>query len=378
MLVSPWTLLVFLVIPLLTILNVALNIQLSPAGAVKPLFVNNICLALLVAARLLRYLAVMKKGIRYGAAHGAPRQRVRHPMPVPEVRAVLRDAGYSFNAAGSYGEKRDLGYMGTTFLYAGLFLLLATGLWDNLRQFSGVLLDGVGVATDLNRITSYRSIDRGFFTAVPASLPWMQIENQYLPDATYPMGATDLSLISQDGKVRKLLLKPGDTVSVGAYDMYMGKLVFEAEILIKRSDTDQPLFDSMVPLNQLVQKRGAYSFYGLFQGYDLGGGVYYQPEKNNLMVVVGRGGTKVVTDLVFQADRQVAQGDYTIACEKMGQWSEIHVVRRRHNGLMLFGGIVALMGLLLRIAIRPQRVWLEEAPEGSAIRQSSKKTMDRL
>jgi hypothetical protein len=42
---------------------------------------------------------------------------------------------------------------------------------------------------------------------------------------------------------------------------------------------------------------------------------------------------------------------------------------------MLLGGMIALMGLLLRIAIRPQRVWLEEAPEGSMIWMSSKKTM---
>ena len=33
----------------------------------------------------------------------------------------------------------------------------------------------------------------------------------------------------------------------------------------------------------------------------------------------------------------------------------------------LVGAILAIIGLVLRIAIRPQRVWLEEAPEGCRV-----------
>ena len=38
------------------------------------------------------------------------------------------------------------------------------------------------------------------------------------------------------------------------------------------------------------------------------GGVYYQPEKSTLMVVISRGDKKVVTDMTFQVDQQVAAG----------------------------------------------------------------------
>ncbi|HZV82921.1 MAG TPA: hypothetical protein VFF53_12215 [Geobacteraceae bacterium] len=277
---------------------------------------------------------------------------------------MLARSGYSFDTEGSYGEKRDLGYLGTTVLYGGLFILLSVGSWDNLRQFSGVLLDGIGTATDLNKIKSYRSITKGALAATPKSLPMMQITNQHLPDSTYPMGATEVVLYQEDEKPLTYLLKPRDPVSYGDYDIYMAKLVFEPQILIKRSDIDKPLFDSIVTLNPLVQKRGVYSFYGLFQGYNLGGGVYYQPEKSSLLVVVSRNDKKVVTEMAFQVDQEVEQGDFIISCTKMGQWSEIHVVRRRHKGVLIIGGIVALMGLLLRIAVRPQRVWLEETSEG--------------
>lgn len=362
--VSPWLLPVFLIIPLLVILSVTLNVQLFPFGSTKPLLVNNICFAFLSGCRLIRYLAQYNKTIRYGAAYRRPSKSSLYALPHAEARSTLARSGYCFDSSGNYGEKRDLGYLGTTALYAGLFILLSVGSWDNLQQFSGVLLDGMGTATDLNKIKSYRSITKGPLAKFPKSLPQMQITNQYLPDSTYPMGATEIVLYTDDGKPLTYLLKPRDPISYGPYDIYMAKLVFEPQIVIKRSDINQPLFDSIVTLNPLVQKRGAYSFYGSFQGYNLAGGVYYQPEKSSLLVVISRNNKKVVTEMAFQIDQEVKQDDVIISCAKMGQWSQIHVVHRRHKGLLAIGGVIAALGLLLRIAIRPQRVWLEQTAEG--------------
>ena len=76
--------------------------------------------------------------------------------------------------------------------------------------------------------------------------------------------------------------------------------------------------------------------------------------------------------------QQVVKGDYILSCAKMGQWSEIQVIHRRHKELLLIGGVLAITGLLLRIAIRPQRVWLEEAPEGCRVWSSGTKAMNGL
>lgn len=377
-LVSPWSLLIFLVIPLLVILSVTLHFRLPLVGSTTPLLVNNVCFAFFVACRLLRYLAGMRKSIRYGAACCKPRQRVTLPLTVAEARALLGKAGYSFDAAGCYGEQRDIGFLGTMVMYAGLFTLLSVGSLDNLRQFSGVLLDGMGPATSLNKIESYLRINKGPLAASPASLPRMHIISQSLPDSTFPKGATEVALIAEDGKTQKYTLIPGQTVSYGAFDISMTKLVFQPQIVVKYSDSGIVLFDGVVTLDPLVQKRGAYSFYGLFQGAVLGGGVYYQPEKNMLMVVITRGNEKVVTDLAFQVDQQVVKGDYVLSCAKMGQWSEIHVVHRRHKGLLVAGGIIMVIGFLLRVVIRPQRVWLEEAPEGCVVRVVGKEAIRQL
>ncbi len=373
-LVSPWPLLIFLVIPLLVILNVTLHVRLPLVGSATSLLINNVCFALFAAIRLFRYCTGMRKSVRYGAGCCRPRQGVTLPLPVAEVQTLLGKAGYSFDASGRYCEQRDIGYLGTTVMYGGLFILLAVGSWDNLRQFSGVLLDGMGPATNLNKVESYLRIKKGSLTGNPVSLPRMQIISQSLPGSTYPKGATEVALTAEDGKAQKFTLIPGEPVSYGTFDISMAKLVFQPRIVIKTRDS-KTLFDEFVMLDPLVQKRGVYSFYGLFQGVNLGGGVYYQPEKSTLLVVFSGGDKKVVADMTFQVDQQVLQGDYILSCSKMGQWSEIHVVHRRHKGLLMAGGIIAVIGLLLRVAIRPQRVWLEEAPEGCVVRVVGKEAI---
>ena len=171
---------------MLVILSVTLHFRLPLVESTTPLLVNNVCLAFIVACRLLHYLAVMRKPVRYGAAGCRPRQGVPLPSPLAEVRALLEKAGYSCAADGRYCEKRDLGYLGTTVMYGGLFILLTAGSWDNLRQFSGVLLDGMGPATSLNKVESYLRINKGPLAASPASLPKMRIISQSLPDSTFP------------------------------------------------------------------------------------------------------------------------------------------------------------------------------------------------
>ena len=363
LLVSPWFLLAFLIVPAAVILTITFHLNLPFANPAL-LLVNNICFACLAACRLLRYLSGLLRPIRYGAA---PRPRlgvVESDRSLAAVRGELTASGYLFTADGSYGEKRDSGYLGATLFYAGLFILLAVGSWDNLSKFSGLLLDGMGPATDLNSLKSYRSFTKGPLAGTPDSLPRMRIIRQYLPDSSYPRGATEISLNSGDGKEQRHLLLPREPVRYGDYELYMAKLVFEPELVIKERESSRVLYDNFILLDPLVQKRGLFSFYGPYVGNDLVGGLYYQPEQSLLMVVITRNGKRVVTDLQFQVDQQVVQGEYLITCAKMGQWSEIHVVRRRHKGLLWFGGLLAIAGLAMRLALRSKRVWLEEAPRG--------------
>jgi hypothetical protein len=360
LLFSPWFLLVFLLLPLAVILSLTFHLHIPLVG-LGSMLVNNICFALIAGCRFVWYLSRWGKTIRYGAALRRPKRTEEAPMTASAARGILSAGAFRFAAGGGYGEKRDFGYLGTTILYGGLALLLAVGCWDNLTQFSGTLFDAVGPSTKLSQLDSYRTLDKGALAGNPVTLPRIQLLSQALPDNSYPKGATEIALTPESGQTVTTLLVPGAPLHYGAYDISMSKLVFEPEIIIKTKDGRTTLFDGLVQLDPLVQKRGDFSFYGIFQGSEVVGGAYYQPEKSVLMVVITRNGKREVSEMRFSVDQQVVSGDYLLSCAKMGQWSELHVVRQRHKVLLFLGGGLALLGLILRVAFRPQRVWLEDA-----------------
>lgn len=363
-LVSPWFLLIFLVIPLLVILNVTLHIRLPLVGT-KPLLLNNMIFTLLIGARFFRYLLRLKRGVRYDAGYRRPKGEQSLALPLEQARGALEKGGFRFAADGSYGEKRDLGYLGTTLCYGGLFLLLVTGTWDNLCQFSGTILDGVGQATKLSSIESYRTLIAGPMAARPSALPRMRVVSQVMPGEKYGKGATEIALLEKDGRSQSALLVPPEPFRYGGYEISMSKFVFEPQVVVKTKE-GRPVFTGMVKLNPLWKKtEDGFGFYAPFSAENLEGEVYYQPEKSLLKMVLHQEGKEILnTQMVFQVDREVTQGNYVVTCDRMGQWSEIHVVRRRHTELLWLGAIIAAAGLLMRLGIRPQRVWLAQDGPG--------------
>jgi hypothetical protein len=375
--VSPWLLLVFTIIPLLFILSVTAHIHL-PLVSVTSMLVNNACFALLVAVRFLWYCAGLRLQIRYGDCCGKPRRESIIPLSRAEAQGTLVKGGFSFNPAGAYGEKPDHGYLGTTLLYGGLLLVLVFGTLDNLRQFSGTILDSVGPVTKLSRAEVYQSIIKGPFAAKIDTLPQMKILDQLMPTPEYPRGATEIALLFADGAALKKTITPMEPFKFGDYDIIMAKFVIEPQITIKTRDS-KTVFNGLVRLNPEVRKADAYGFSGQFRVPDGEGLAYYQSDSKTLRVLLKQGGTWVFKGaMTFQVDQQVTQGDYTLSCEKMGKWTEIHVVRRRHLKILVAGGIVMLFGLLLRITIRPQRVWLEVIAGGTRVRWIGKDTERRL
>jgi hypothetical protein len=373
LLVSPWFLALFCVIPLCTVLSYTYGLQLPLVGT-KPLLINNTCFSLLIACRFLRYLYCLGTSLRYSSRSCVPSKSQSLSLPKDSILSTLSASGYRFKADGSYGEHRDLGYLGTTFFYGGLMLLLLVGTLDNLRQFSGTLLDGQGPATKLSKLENYRGLVRGPLTGSLDALPQMKVLNQIFPNASYPNGATEIAIMTAEGKTQSKVLRPMEVMRFGGFELFPTRFVFEPEILIRTKD-GKTLSNGMLTMMPVVRSGDEYGFYAPFKGDDLEGNVYYKPSHKKMRVVMKHRGAWVLdVRWTFQEDQSVAQGDYIVSCEKLGQWTEIRVVRSRHKGLLIASGLLALLGLGLRGGYRAQRVWIEDGPAGCRVKTRGART----
>ncbi len=369
---SPWPLFIFFIIPLAVILSVVLHTRLPLTASTYPLLVNNTCLSLFVLLRFFHYLPGLVRKIRYGADNNMPLSGLETGRSVDSFRNSLAGAGFVFDTVGTYGEKRDYGYPGMVLLYAGLFLVLFTGSMDNLYQFSGTVQDGVGVATDLKKMEVFKKLSVGPVKTDLSTLPKMRVIRQYPPNTTYPRGATEVAFRFPDEKEQQVILKSPEPFKAGAYDIYMSKMVYEPKIVITIDNT-VTVFSGRVSLEQLPEVVDGFSFFGSFVEGPIDGEIYYQPSKSRLRVIVHQGEQRILdTELIFQLDQVSKFANFAITCEKMGVWSEIYVVHRRHMPVIFFGAILAVIGLLMRIIFRSQRVWLEESAAGCSVRHTGK------
>jgi hypothetical protein len=135
---SPLLLLVFAVFPGAFVLSSLLHYKLPFRYSTSMLLNNSICLVALLAIRLLWYLYSLRRDIRYGSGRRPTRGGVMLARPAGQVRDDLGKSGYCFAADGTYGEKRDHGYLGTALVYGGLILLIGSEPGTICASFQGL------------------------------------------------------------------------------------------------------------------------------------------------------------------------------------------------------------------------------------------------
>ena len=368
---SPLPLFIFIIIPAALVLSTVLHVPLPFRITQRMLLWNNVALLLFLAARLFGYLAGLRRDLRYGEGTRPSAQPLTPARPAHQIRDLLARAGFRLNTEGSYAEKHERGYLGTLLIYAGLFLVLFVGTWENLYQFSGTMLHGIGIPADLSKRGAYFPLIKGPLAST-ATLPKLEVTKQVFASATYPKGASDIVLWSKEGKPlgTATLVGAGDPYRYKGYDIFLAKQLVDVALNMRdKNNPDKTVFYDSVKLSPLWKKEGDYSLYGTFRtpaGEE--GEAFYNPDKKVFRFVLTKDG-KAVLDTVYELHqyRKKEAGPYVMSLDALGNWSELHVVRRRHMELLWVGGVIALLGLLLRLAYRPQRVWLEEAPEGARV-----------
>ena len=375
---SPLIFLLFLIIPLVVVL---LRIGGRNAHTLDLLLANNALLLVYVGARLRLLLKNRSGSLRYGAVPYFPRRSTQAAIPVASLREQLQREGFQFDAAGSYAEQRDRGYAGSLLAHGALAVLLAFGLYDNLRQLDGTVLLGVGEPLKLYEKRSYGVLVEGPLASVAQAELKLQIKRQILPCREWPAGATEVVLWSpQDKELQRGLIAPGAPMRHGEVDIHMNRLLYDAWVVVTTSK-NLIVFTNFVKLLPKAGEPGGYSHYGEFGDpfLKVAGSLWLDPERKALKVATTRQGEKIGdTELLLWGGNKKEQGGYVAKFEGLGQWSELHVTRHRHKGALAVGGGLVLLGLLLRLVWWPKRVWIEEEGSGSLVSSTNGKLLARI
>jgi hypothetical protein len=370
---------VFLIIPLMFIL------QRSSGGSSLPpitLLINNLlCFAWLLASLIID-LRRLRSEMRYGSKALFRGQVTTFICGHDRLYEQLGRAGYQLDETGYYGEKPDHGYWGRIILLSGLSFALLVGTYDNFRQFSGTILLGVGEPLKLFEAKSYGILTKGAmasFSELPVKL---QITRQILPDGDFPKGATVIALRDRDGKeLQRATITPGTPLRIGSFDILMARFVYDAWLVVTTT-SNHIVFTNFVKLLPLNQPQAGYSFYGEINDKSfekVTGEAWLRPRDKAIKVALDYKGTRIVdTELFLWGANKKELDGYIAKFEGLGQWSEIHVVRRRHKGGLLAGAAIALTGIVVRLLWRPRRVWLEPGPKGIALRTTDAKLLKAI
>ena len=363
---SPYSLLIFLVIPAYTIIGLRLGMSVSG----DLLLVNNGCMMACVALRAFRYVTKLRRGIRYGADFRQPESVSTLDRSLAGLKSELDSAGYCFDTDGRYGEKRDIGYVGTTLLYCGLLILLLFGSYDYMREYSVMARLGVGEPISLDKSGLLGAIEAGNLASLD-KLPQLQVRKQTLPNEQWPQGATEIALLTKDRKeLATATIAPGKPFRYGGLDYHMTRFLFDSLIVIREGNLI--VYDSFIKFLPLQQKKDVYSYVTSLrnpQFPDISGTAWLNPEKKAVRIEMKRADKNIIDiEVELWGKNKKEQGPYIASIEGLAHWSEIRVARGRHRVMLMIGAVLFLCGGITRLMFRSQRVWLEEAAEGCRVR----------
>ena len=330
------------------------------------LLANNICFLLVIALRFIRYASRLRVNIRYGS-HGRPSApQGTSSLAAPRICETLAGAGFSFEGSG-YGEKSYRAWLGMSLLYGGLLVALTVGTYDNLRQFSGVFFQGEGAPLPLDDEGIYFDVAKGPWVSYKG-LPRLKVKKLIYPSPQMPGGGAQVALLDKNFAVIKeaLITDTSAPLTFGDYEYRFGRTL--CDVIFDITNAKYIEYSDSLKLFPGAKYEGKYTHFGRFKGERLYWFVRYDPLRKAFNLL-GRTKQekKAEGEIVFRRDDKVTMGDYTASIGGFSEWAEVHVIRHRHTVLIFLGALVALAGVLLRLLFAPQRVWVEDAPEGSRL-----------
>lgn len=360
------TLLPIRILALLLLLPVAVIVLRATIWEVPKVVTNllvvDACLILLfLCARILLALEELRGGL---IPRKAPSRKVHSGVTVAAVReeelaALLERNGYRCCLSCGQGIKKSAKTVAAyTLMLCGLLLLIPTGIYDYLHQFSGVTYVGAGDPIALNDMANY-----GFYSCGPLAdysdiVYKLKGFPNISPSDNYPEGAKELAVLDlAGGELWRGILTPRISHQEGAYRFHFHNFVYDVFLTLNTRE-DHSLIGEPVRLRVMNQPEGPYTHHGVFYNDAVKGEAWYDQHTDNVRVRATIKGKSIETIVGMGPDHIKEVDGYRFMHNGVGKWAQINVMRVRHIRLMKTGGILLAVGALLWLMFPLRRFWI--------------------
>lgn len=333
--------------------------------------VNPILTNILIADAILLFLFVFVRiGLlliecHYGIIPALPPRKSKSAQLLlcreSELHTLLLNSGYRYDCSSSQGIKcGKLTICALLLLLVGMCFVIPVGIYDNLKQFSGILYLGSGSNIDLSDINNYGIYSKGPL-ADPASIYYkLKGYENVMPSANYPSGGKDLSLYDmQDNELWRGILTYQKRQHFGNYVIQMEGFVYDVFLYVETLNHHFILTDR-VRCMKTVPSDGSFTHSNSFYNdtEQIRGEAWYDLINDKVRVRATIKDKKFDVMLGMGPEFQKEVDGYRFKFTGVGKWAHINVMRSRNIVIMKTGALMLAVGLVLFALFPFRRVWI--------------------
>lgn len=286
------------------------------------------------------------------------------------VRDTLRDAGYRFHRTGRYGEYGTLRRVSRVVSLGSLSLLLLTGVYDNLRSFSGMLFLHTGDPKPLYEKETYQLYGKGplaSFSEIGYKLKGVEM---YETDSRYPLGAMKMRLMTKDEKEswQFLLTSLGEGYRKDDLTFTLNSLEYDIQLSVL-IDGNHIIYSDWLHLIPMQTPQGSFTHKGELKVNaldDVGGTALFDPGTDRLKLRLHHTKKQIDIELGRAPDDAKKFENYLVRMDGLARRGQVKVIRDRHLKMLAALAFGTVLSALVMACAPRRRVWLMQGAEGQS------------
>jgi hypothetical protein len=282
--------------------------------------------------------------------------------PCAVVRETLFDAGYRFHRTGWYGECGTLRRVSRVVSLGCLSLLLLTGVYDNLRSFSGMLFLHTGDPKPLYEKETYQLYGNGLLTSFSEIAYKLKGVEMYEADSRYPLGAMKMRLLSMDEKEswQFLLTSLGKGYQKDDLTFTLNSLEYDIQLTVL-IDGNHIIYSDWLHVIPMQTPQGSFTHRGELKINaldDVGGTALFDPSTDRLRLRLHHTKKPLEIELGRAPEHEKKFENYLVRMDGLARRGQVKVIRDRHFKMLAVFAFGTVFSALAMACAPRKRVWL--------------------